>query len=99
MAEENEQKKAVAKNGAFRISFDAWLTAGDLREWMDAANAMNMKALYRKLAQVVKSWPFDGDPADVESYDKLSLDEFGKVFGKVRNDVTDFFLEKVGADQ
>lgn len=38
---------------------------------------------YPFFAQVVKSWPFEGDPGDVDSYDELSIAEFEEVKEKV----------------
>lgn len=39
--------------------------------------------LYRYMGRAIKAWPFDLDPQDIESYDKLEMEEFDEAMARL----------------
>ena len=76
-----------------------WSTMRDIRTWDTDVRAGDLLKVYERMSQVVKAWPFDGDPAKPESYDNLTPQQYGQVFSAVRDAATHFFLVALGGAQ
>jgi hypothetical protein len=58
----------------------AFANMGEKRGFMADSQTMvetgDEGMLYPWMAEFIKRWPFELDPSDVDSYDKLTLDQF-----------------------
>lgn len=72
------------------VSFDGWRMR-DMREFTKASQEGDLLKTFGMLAKVIKEWEFAGDPSDPASYDELSLDDWVKLTGQVREAISDKF--------
>lgn len=78
------------KNG-WAVDLSSWVTMEPFIEWRDAAATMDFKAMNRIMAQAIKTWPYEGDPASADAYVKLTPQQWNKASTEVGRVVGNFF--------
>ena len=63
----------------FEIDLSAWRMA-DKNAFARATSETDESPAFPMAAQVVKKWPFEGDPSDPESYGRLDFDQWPRVY-------------------
>lgn len=73
-------------NGAWSIDVD--VTKKEHREFLavckTSIDQSDDTLIYPFLAKYIKAWPYEGDPANPETYDSLKLSQFGEVVKRVQ---------------
>ena len=65
-------------------------------EWNKLTQTGDYEEVVEVLAEVVKSWEFDGDPSVVESYRKLPPECFPLVLRQMGTAISKLFREEAG---
>jgi hypothetical protein len=80
------------ENGAKPLVIDVttWRMK-QIKAWQAACNENNLESMTTIIAGVVKSWPYEGDPADVAAYDDLLAQDWGVVASEVGKKVGELF--------
>lgn len=71
------------------VSYDSDMPMRALEGIMGAANTGNLTALMEGLSEFVTAWPYDSDPAELESWRDLKRSEFNAVTTAVVQDIGD----------
>lgn len=82
----------TAKTNGWVIDLAAWTHMEPFYDWQDHVRTGNLRAMAQVMTTVIKSWPFEGDPADADTYAKnLRPTEWQEAAKKVGSAVGDFF--------
>lgn len=57
------------------VDMKAWRMK-DYRRFMKATQDTEFDGMFEALSKVIRSWPYEGDPADPASFDDLTMDEW-----------------------
>lgn len=81
-----------AQANGWIIDLEAWTNMQPFYDWQDYVRTGNLREMANVMTTVVKSWPYDGNPADPEYY-KLSMKpaEWKEAAMKVGSAIGDFF--------
>lgn len=63
----------------FEIDLTQWRMK-DKNAFVQAASESDESGAFPLAAKVVKGWPFEGDPAQVESYGNLDFEEWARTY-------------------
>jgi hypothetical protein len=72
------EPRYLSRNGKFEVSLD--LRANDLHELMLARRQGNWRKVNHIFAKYIRKWPYTGDSANPNDYDKLNLIQYLKLF-------------------
>lgn len=66
----------------FEVDLTTWRMK-DKNAFVQAASSSDESGAFPLAAQVVKAWPFEGDPTQVESYGNLNFEEWARTYKAV----------------
>lgn len=75
----------------WKIDLSAWKTMRDVREFTDAQRSGDLGSVFKACSGIIKSWEFEGDPADPDAYDDLTPAQWKRTQEEVNKAVTAFF--------
>jgi hypothetical protein len=81
-------------HGGFRIDTSGWTNVKPAREWSRVARVGNMDGMVEFMLGIIVAWPYAGDPAEDESYDELTAEQWQQVVEEVNNAVGAFFPDR-----
>ena len=64
---------------AGEVVFDSNTKMGALRRIIKAANTGDLDTLMEGFSRVIISWPYAGDPTDIDAWDELGREEFNEL--------------------
>lgn len=79
--------RTVKVEGHGDATYDSDMPMGALRGLLGSASGGSLDGLIVSLSQIVKSWPFEGDPADAEDWDAVKRTEFNALVTAVVEDL------------
>lgn len=77
----------TVKTASGEVVYDADMPMGVLKTLMASATGGDLGGLMEGFSQVIKSWPFEGSPAELEAWDALRRSEFNEVITAVMEDL------------
>ncbi len=83
MTKKTSKNAAKTDKNEIVVSFEG-VKIKDFRAYWDAVRRGDWKGQDAFFAKVVKSWPYDLDPADVESYGELELTGYSAVQAAIK---------------
>ena len=90
---------ANSKNGkreGWEIDLSAWSKARDYNDWNKVAGSGDMERISEKLTEVVKGWPYPGDPGSADAILDLRMDDWVETLAAVGEAVTEKFQAITG---
>ncbi|NLE57784.1 MAG: hypothetical protein GX616_05445 [Planctomycetes bacterium] len=81
----------VDNQNGWKVDLSAWKTMKPIMEWQSAAGRADLAAMSATMAQVIKGWPYEGDPASAATYENLTPQEWQAAAQEVGKAVGSFF--------
>lgn len=83
----NDKPRRVLKSDGelapnIKVDLSAWRMK-DHKRWTETARSGDADAINAMFVEIVKEWPFEGDPATLADYDDLFPGEWVEVLGAV----------------
>lgn len=66
-----------------RVVYDADMPIGALRSMLAASESGDMTTLIEAFSTFVEEWPYEGDPKDLEAWDKLRRSQFTAIINGI----------------
>lgn len=79
--------RTVEVAGHGEATYDSDMPMGALRGLLGAAGEGSLDGLIESLCLIVKTWPFEGDPAKVEDWDVIKRTQFNALVTAVVEDL------------
>lgn len=67
----------TATVAAGEVVFDSNLKVGQVRKMSSSGG--DIDTIIEVMSTIVHSWPYDGDPAELESWDNLDMKQFNEI--------------------
>ena len=79
-------REVKVKNGDI-ATYDSDMPMGVMKKLLGAARNGNLDGLISSLSKFIVSWPYEGDPANEESWDAVTRTQFNSLVGAVTDDL------------
>jgi hypothetical protein len=87
--------KTDSSGNGWSIDLSAWQTMEPIMAWQDAARSGDFRTMATIMAEAIKAWPFEADPADPDAYgNKITPQQFKKAAERMGEKVTAFFRDE-----
>lgn len=79
------KEKTEAKTDKSKWSFDTSeiKTMKQIRTFQEGLQSARFKDVYELCTKIIKTWPYGGDPSNIEAYDDLAPLEYTEVTNEV----------------
>jgi hypothetical protein len=71
------------------LAYDADMPMGAMRKLFGAANTGDLLEMFEAYSKIIYSWPYEGDPKNVDAWDALKRTEFARLNEAVMGSLAD----------
>lgn len=85
----------MSNGNGWKVDLSGWTTMAPLLDWQEAAKRFFAPDMSRIMTGIVKTWPYEGDPADLQSYRDLTPGQWIEASKAVAEAIGTFFLAEI----